>query len=309
MPDITATTGLAGYFKIESKQPDGTVKVLADWFPNLITDQGMNRIGSAASVAGIWNNCHLGSGTTAPAVTDTALQSFVVGVGPSGNPIESATTSPPYFTTLTLAYVFAQGAVVGNFSEIGVGWATSGATLFSRSLIKDGSGNPTTITVTAIEQLTVYYSLRLYPPQTDTVSVVSIGGVSTTVNVRPYGIASSLGGGSSTGFHVNGIGTTGWITYGQSEVYNGLVGAITGFPSGVVAYSVTRSALAYSNNSFYRDLVFSFSTTQGNLAGGISSALASVQPGKWQIGFAPAIAKDNTKTLSLTLRVGWARRP
>ena len=50
----------------------------------------------------------------------------------------------------------------------------------------------------------------------------------------------------------------------------------------------------------------------GNLAGGIKSfafymmyyaALA------FQIQFTPNIAKDNTKTLSLTFTVTWARRP
>lgn len=48
-----------------------------------------------------------------------------------------------------------------------------------------------------------------------------------------------------------------------------------------------------------------------NLSGGIRSILILSNSGvcRYQIQFDPAIPKDNTKVLSLTIQHSWARRP
>ena len=33
-----------GWYKFEAVRPDGTKRLLADWFPNLITDAGLERM-------------------------------------------------------------------------------------------------------------------------------------------------------------------------------------------------------------------------------------------------------------------------
>lgn len=57
---------------------------------------------------------------------------------------------------------FNKGAAKGNISEIGVGNNTDGNPLWSRTLILDHSGNPTSITILEDEYLTVTYEARRY---------------------------------------------------------------------------------------------------------------------------------------------------
>ena len=64
--------------------------------------------------------------------------------------------------------------------------------LFSRALIRDGAGNPTTLTVTAIDILTVTYQLRLYRPTTDIVSTVCSTAVYTMLVAQAVGAVYTL---------------------------------------------------------------------------------------------------------------------
>jgi hypothetical protein len=301
--------GLEGFFKIEAIQPDGSRKVLADWFPNLITDLGLNRWGTGDIV----KFCGVGTGTAQPLATDTGLQTPLA-FTTSGSYTATASTSsgaPPYSFTSNRTFNFAQGAVVGNISEVSVGWAGANGSAWSHARIKDGGGVDTTITVTAVEQLSVTYLLKINVPMADVVTVPTIGGVVTTATLRAanatnVGAWPDYSGGNGTLFDAMFINSM-TTTYKSVGAYNGAIGAITGSPSGGFSAGQWSSADAYANNSLYFDQTFSFSTTQGNVAGGISAVLINPPLGEYQIGFAPAIAKDNTKTLTLTLRTSWAR--
>lgn len=141
---------------------DGSVETYQA--PNLVLDSGI-----AIATAGgngitsnlLLTNCVVGTGATPPAVTDTALVSQLA-VSPNGV-MQSGTYSydeigDDLSAVTVMRYTFAIGAVVGNISEIGI--RPSGQTnLFSRALIVDGGGSPTTITVTASDQLIVDYTL------------------------------------------------------------------------------------------------------------------------------------------------------
>jgi hypothetical protein len=300
--------GLEGFFKIEAIQPDGSRKVLADWFPNLITDLGLNRWGTD----GIVLFCGVGTGTAQPQVTDTGLQTplaFTAG-GSYTSTASTSSGSAPYTFTSNRTFTFAQGAVVGNISEVSVGWAGANGSAWSHARIKDGGGVDTTITVTAIEQLSVTYLLKINVPMVD---VPTIGGVVTTATLRAAGTTSvgnwpDYSGVPAALFDSMFVSTLG-STYKSVVAYDGAIGVITGSPSGANSSGAWASTAAYSNNSLFFDQTFSFSTVQGNLAGGIDAVLIRVPLGNYQIGFVPAIAKDNTKTLSLTLRTSWGRGP
>lgn len=132
--------------------------------PNLILNSGIAR--ATSDSAGITSdslltNCLVGTGTGAPLVTDTELQSPLAtspnGVRQSGT-YSYDSGADEITTTTVMRYTFALGAVVGNLSEIGIR-PSSVSNLFSRALIVDGSGDPTTITVTADDQLIVDYTL------------------------------------------------------------------------------------------------------------------------------------------------------
>lgn len=311
-PDAALHTGLQGFFKIEAKQPDGAVRVLADWFPNLITDIGLNRWGTGAIV----QFCGVGTGTAQPQVTDTGLTTPLAftSSGQYTSVPDAAQPSAPYFITLTRTFNFAQGAVVGNISEVSVGWAGSNGSAWSHARIKDGGGVDTTITVTAIEQLSVTYQLRLNIVTTDVVTTPTIGGVVTTVTLRPAQVTSSswaqVTGGAAAAFdYAYAAANVASGVFRSCVPYVGPIGAVTGTPSGSTGTSAgPMSTGAYANNSLYIDATYPFSISQGNIAGGIGAVLVNAaNAGLWQAGFVPSIAKDNTKTLNLTFRLSWAR--
>jgi hypothetical protein len=303
---VHTKVGLEGFFKIEAIQPDGSRKVLADWFPNLITDIGLNRWGSG----GIVTACGVGTGTAQPLITDTGLQTPLAFTSTMDSQQPTAAGVAPYATTQARTFTFAQGAVVGNISEVSVGWAAANGSAWSHARIKDGGGVDTTITVTAIEQLSVTYLLKGNIPSTDVTANVTIGGTATTVTIRGSQVT-----GTQAWFSWFGVGNTAFDrrfdTYMGTYIgaYDGAIGVITGTPSGTQQQiDGSRTISAYSNNSLYTESVINFSTSQANFAGGLDSILLN-QLGhtQWQVGFVPAVAKDNTKTFSMTFRTSWAR--
>jgi hypothetical protein len=297
----TFTVGMQGRYKIEAIQPDGTTRLLVDWFDNLITDIGMNRLGAGASVQ--W--CSVGTGTAQPAQGDTGLQTPIAFTN-SYTTSRAAQSTPPYYQTNTRVFTFAQGAVVANISEVGVGWSGANGTLFSRARIKDGGGVDTTITVTAIEQLSVTYQLRLNIPNTDVVTTPTINGQVTTVTVRAAQAAAV------DWSYVSGSVFDGRLGVFNSNLffspYNGPIGGVTGSPSGTnLGNSASVTQTAYSNNSFYTEFVVNWTISQGNDPGGIDSILCATNPGYFQLGFVPPILKLNTQTMQMTYRLAWSR--
>lgn len=299
--------GLTGHFLLEAVHAEtGERRVLAA-FDNLITNGGLDRLGSAGSSAVI-SHVQVGTGSTAPANTDSALANYLAGTNRSYSYSASYGGNPTYHTEATHYWEFNQGAAAGNLSEIGVGWAASGS-LFSRALIVDGGGSPTTITVTAIEFLAVTYKLRMYPPTADVTGTITLDGDDYDYIIRP-----SLAGGVAWAAH-------GQQAYAASSgayaelVYTGDIGAMTSSPAGSAASISSASVAAYSGGSYKRSLTYSASIGQGNLSGGIRSLAFSLYTNgglsqmKWQCQFDPKIPKDNTKTLSLTYDVSWSRKP
>ncbi len=302
--------GLTGHFLLEAVNAEtGERRFLAE-FDNLITNGGLDRLGNAGGSAVI-SHVQVGTGSAAPANTDSALANYLAGTNRSSSYLASYGGNPTYHTEATFSWEFDQGAAAGNLSEIGVGWAASGS-LFSRALIVDGGGSPTTITVAAIEFLSVTYKLRMYPPTTDTTGTITLDGADYDYIIRP-----ASAGGDSWQSH----GQAAYASYqGSNRVaaYTGDIGAMTGYPSGTVGYLGfgTPTVGAYSAGSYKRTLTAAASISQLNLSGGIrsillpiSSIIGSLTQMAWQCQFDPKIPKDNTKTLSLTFDVSWARKP
>jgi len=296
---------VAGRFKIEAVRLDGTKRLLADWFPNLILDAGLNRWGTGAIITA----CQVGTGSATPTESDTQLQSRVAGTSTIQASNLGAQGSAPYYGYQQRTFRFGAGAAAGNLAEVGVGWATSGAALWSRALILDGEGDPTTITVLGDEFLDVTYELRTYPPTVDGEFNITISGVEYTCVMRAASVTNGNMWASEIAAAVG-------SSPRHSTAYNGAIGAITSSPSGTSSSTpLTGVAAAYSNNSLQRDITIAFDLNTGNLAGGISAigfsggmGVANEVLGRYQCSFSPAIPKDNTKTLSLEYRVEWARK-
>lgn len=270
------------------------------WVPNLITNTGLDGIGTQSCNIGY---CSVGLGNTTPAFTDSTLNAYDQ-TATWSNRVEGNSGSPDYVKMLTFTYLFPIQGSAKNYAEVGVGPDAGGLSLFSRALIVDVGGAPTTFTVLAGEQLEVTYRLWHYPILTDQSSTVTISGTSYTVTVRPSNVDNNSAGAS---FFNN----TNWSGIFLLVSDTGL-GPINSAPSG--SSPKAPSAIGpYVSGQYYRDLTWNWSTTEANMNInalynlGINLASGGTLGHTYQVGMSPAIPKDNTKTLSLTFRVSWGR--
>lgn len=306
---INIRLGLSGEYRmVVSKDPECKEIVSVNSFKNLITDNGFELIGTTSIRSDFTNICSrfcVGSGSTAPAVTDTSLANLVA----VANSIPTTSVYTSYddgYTQTIFSYQFGIGVAAGNLSEIGIG--ASASSLFSRALILDSGGNPTTITVLPNEYLTVYYTLRCAIPKTDQTFTFTadIGGAPTSVTavVRPARANSST---DESWRLRTGIGQSGGTA---GAVYSGSLGTPISVPSGassMVAQSY-YTVQSYSASSLQRKADIDLTINQGNLAGGvIKSIVHTLGPGCWQIEFTPGIPKNNTQTAKFTIGYSWGR--
>lgn len=151
---------VAARFKLIAHKGDGIPLRQTDWFDNIVLDTGLARM-----AVGTWiDRCCVGSGNTTPVVSQTALTSFIAStltIQAESSTIQ--TTTAPYYRAYIMTWRFGMGAATGNISEVGLGWGN--ANLWNRALVKDISGNPTTITVLSDEYLDVVSEVREYPQQ------------------------------------------------------------------------------------------------------------------------------------------------
>lgn len=326
---IPIHTGLQGFYKLIKHKGDaegnpvpGTEEVVADWFPNLITNNGKNLFANQFAYVAF---CQVGTGNTVPSVNDTALANRVAGT--SGNDGSGslgytfgAQGSAPYFGWGRRVYRFGVGAAAGNLAEVGVGPQNIG-NLFSRALIVDGVGAPTVITVLSDEILDVVYEMRVYPILSDLPGNIILEGINRTTVLRSASVTETSG--NTTGNFTPGGGGS-WNNIGNNGkiaiVYGGAatLGAITSQPlSGpggggaqyISAFGQNRiTILPYVLNTFYLDCRMDFGLNDANIALGIGAVLFGLQYGcSFQISFSPPLDKQPTKIMSLTFRVYWDR--
>ena len=304
-PILELHTEVEGWFKFEAISEDGTKRVLADWFPNLITDQGLNQMGTLAT----WlNACQVGSGSTVPAVSDTQLVTLVAGTTTVQSTIKGIQSIPPYYASRTMTYRFAAGVATGTLSEVGVGITATVGNLYSRALILDGTGTPTTLTILSTETLDVTYQCRYYVPTVDLTGSILLR---TTTHAW-----------TSRACRCTAIGYWWYNAGGQAEntsagagaaplFFGGLtaaIAAIESYPTGTSYTGVTITWASYINNSFYTDATITAGLTIGNNAAGLGAVRLNLGIGTYQIGFVPNIMKTSSDILVLVVRHSWGRK-
>ena len=251
----------------------------------------------------------IGTGTTPPDVAQTSLSAHTAfaTANTSGTSTVVNLGAPSYASQHPFSYTFAQGAVVGNMTEVGVGTENTAGKLFSRALIVDTNGDPVTLTLTSIDQLTLYYRITIYPPITDQTGSFDIGGIT-------YNYTSRLL--SAGGF----AGSPHTFASAFSKVYSsqmfgpGVTLApitATTLSGGTAANPVFGSSGPYVTGTRYRTWTLTHTPTQSVISGGISgmivTSVAPYQVIQFQFIFDKPIPKTNTQTLVLTLRFSWAR--
>lgn len=290
---------MQGRYQLRSYRRDGVTPVAAStWFDNLILNQGLDLFGAGESYL---QQCSVGTGTGTPGVTDTALGSLVAATTTLQDSADSNNGSSPYGATISIVKRFAEGVAEGNLTEVGIGDTSEG--LFSRALILDGMGSPTTFPVASDEVLDVAYELTFYPPLDDVEDSVTITGsgshdyVARTANVGAWEPHATRGLAPLIDFMV---------------AHSGGIGAITGAPSGTTDNATSSNDDAYTPGSYLRTCSATWGLTDGNVGDGIAAVrvryeVPSNKEMQFQTSFSPDIPKDGTKVLTLNYSVSWAR--
>ena len=304
---------MEGLFKFIVRRADGSIKQETPFSRNLILNQGLNFFGSTAQYVSF---CGVGTSTSPPTATDTALLAGPIYTTTLQASVDTGSGGAPWYVATSRTFRFALGQLNGNYTEVGVG-ATQPA-LFSRALITPDGVNPTALPVQSDEQLDVVYQLRYYAPASDVTGSITLAGQSYSFTGRAayvgvFGVSSGGFGNVLFGASWGNLAFGARPFSGSSEnyVYAGNIGPVTGEPVGTRATSGTEHVTnSYSAGSYQRSGRINYGLNDGNLAGGIRSMLVHVAGGGlYQYEFTPNIPKDNTKTLGIDAQVSWARRP
>lgn len=297
---------LKGEFRMVAVNADtGEERLLADWFPNLITNSGLDAIGMAGNPV---YACAVGSGNTPPTVLNSTLQSQVASTNVGGSiGSASAAVSAPYATTLERSWRFDAGVAAGNLSEVGI-FSYGPVMLFSRSLIKDTEGNPTTITVLSNEFLDVSYRLSIYYPESDVTGALLLGSTTHGFTVRPSSVtyASSYPRGAYAQFNA---------TASAAYVYASpaTIGPVTDSPTTAHGYAIAGVTNdTYVPGSYRITGSLNLALDSANWPAGISALIFPLERFSgmvYQAQFTPPIPKANTQTLKIDVAVSWGRRP
>lgn len=280
-------------------------------FHNLLLNNGLNRFATQLPESA-YRYCHVGLGTATPAVTDSQLSNFLANVSLS-LPVEAVSNSgsPNYYSARTFQWTSAIGALgTNNLTEVGISGTSTNGNLFSRELIRDGGGSPTSFPIASTEQLQVTYELRIYPKLTDTLATVNISGVNYDTTTRGLAISSTSDWGPQT------CAPAGGTNYNVASKVGGSIAAFSGAMvanttgstgiSGSLGGATSILEGSYSGDTHHKSTQATWSTTAGN--GNIATIRWPFYCACFQIGYSPAIPKTSAKTLLLNQRISWARR-
>ena len=312
-PIIELKSELEGIIKLEIIKEDGTLKEAEGLnipFYNLITDAGLNYVNGIQTIWSCMNYCRVGTSSTPPTINDTTLGSQTGSYTFSESSTPSVQSSTlPYYSSTQSVFTFSVGGVSGNLTEIGFFSSISNGVMWSRALIKDSGGNPTTLTILPTEQLKVTYTVRRYLPTSFTGSfTLNTNGTNSTINytIMPANINLT----SSPWY-------TGCVSQNSMYLYayeTNMLGSITSRPSGTVSSEVTGDGVDYVSGSFQRDFTLTIPISTANFVTGIGSMTFWVgsynvvqETCGYQCSFSPKIRKTASKTLTIRLRLSWGR--
>lgn len=331
---ILPKIGLAGFYRIQThKYKSGKLHYDTGWFRNIITNVGLIDWYTNTGLGGYdyWGsmcaaNC-VGTGSATPTTSDTQLASFLASAGAktSGGGtgyagfdttgyVAAAAPIPAYWYGQS-SWQYGTGVAAGNLTEVGVfpGNPGGGAVapyynghLFSRALILDSNGNPTTITVLSDEILTVTWQLNYYLDLTDHSFTFNLNGSPITGVYRMFAA-------SSVPLEI--ASATRTTDYSITAYSGDIVSAISGSPTGKLG-SINQNTAGMTVNNFVNDLSNTgtcycdcTATCPTNTVTGTISSL-SFQRHMWTYQFgqlSQPIIKSSGQQLQMGFRTAWGR--
>lgn len=327
MNTINVPLNMAGRYQLEIGKLDadgnevpGSRRVAVPWFDNLITDGGLDQLGNVDYTTDLIGYCRIGTGNTTPANTDTGLVAQVgatntAGIGALGSGLSVDGT----YIYRSVSKRFLPGTVSGvNLAEVAMASAATGQ-VFSRSLIKDAGGNPTTITLASDEYLDVIYELRLYLPANDQTVAATIDGAANTVTIRYATKVQQLNNWAARlgfPFDYRGLGdAVNNPTFSRNDGIENMPDAATGW--GLPPNEADVTIGTYSTGSYTKSFTLVIGPEQSNFATGIGAVLLGVidgtdsrgqgSLGPWAFGFSPKLNKTSTRKATVTVSFTWGR--
>ncbi len=318
--EMRSRVTMEGFYSLKLVKADTGRLVRELSFPNVICNSGFNGLKG-------FNRCYIGYGTAPPSITDTALGNatavtYVTANGSSefiNTGVAVSPAAPDYTYSECIVYPsFMAGVGTGNITEIGMGIDGGGlipSSLWSRSLIVDGSGNPISITKLADEILHVTYTVRIYIDTADLLYDLNITGSGTHAIVQRPAYTGTWG----FRVPVNGNSVGSSVLPTQAVGPGATLGPITGTITGGTTASLpgVGAANTYVPGSYSSSATKTVGITDGNLTGGIAAFLRydpklsfssmNFAHRSVQMTVTPPIMKDNTKVLTLNSSFGWAR--
>ena len=282
------------------------IKLDTGWHKNQITDIGLVQMG-ATSTDNWRNYCHVGSGTSTPDPTDTALDTFMGSSNSRSGGAFTRQTADPWGIFEQQVYRFNAGNATGTIREAGISWNTVTGSLFSRFLVTPA------IVKNADQVLDIYWEFRMYRQGSDIIN--------TNVDIPEDGI-SVLYNTITRGSNYNSINPgTAFRQFGAYQgswnfAFSGPIGSITGSPSGTSDSSYGLSypgSVVPITDGAYRDVTWSAPLTEANVGGIRCTRHRHDHNYDVQIQYTDVatgtrlIPKDNTNILDLSLRTTWKR--
>jgi hypothetical protein len=305
--------GVKGHFTLHKGTSEEDRQLVAD-FDNLVLDSGLDYFGVGRVPMGY---CHVGISNTTPSAGQMGLISPIAATyaTPTGLPSTYALDTEAFKIIFTAHRRFNAGVFDNDtIAEIGMGYRESFTystyPMFSRALIVDEFGDPTTITLSALEYLDVTYTLELYFNGGDTVGTFSDGTNTYNYTLRLRDFSSLV---PSQLYGIN-----------LSNLYNCTAhnGLILGTPLGSPTVTATNTSssmpsVSYVAGSFSSVLKAIFNTTAGitnNEYDGLSLYIgnSSGRTINFQVSISPAIPKysegDATpNSVTFTFSISWGR--
>lgn len=293
-----------------------TPKIWLNTTNNMILDSGLVAV---ATKDLFMDYVHLGSGITTPNPLQITLANKLVAtrgdrrLGDSYSENVVGDLTNPYHR-ITRTYRVEPSDIDQTYTEIGVGWNTE--MLFSRSLLKNSSGDNESIFIPAGDYVEIVYQLTVYIPAGETVTVITPTGNPSddiTVTIKAAGVIDipketsgtwSLNGAydyNVTTFTTRSLlnTTSSYFNFGSGPIGN----TIADYPS-VTNTGSKKILVDYEGGNTATFRIWSYPNED---TGSIRCAVVSVGFFTFQVEFNPPIDKGVNDELFIYFTLSWGR--
>lgn len=305
---------VSGRYELKATKVDGSSERVLAAFDNLILNSGLDQLLTSPDPGNqaydeFWGEHVVGASGAEEDPSQTGLLALVSTTTQSSRAVVTWQASNPLEWVFTSTSRFPAGSAAGNIAEVGVKprWSDN---LFSRALVRDVDGQPTTIQVGSDEFLDVTYVFTLRVDPIDRPFTINISsGSHSGVLRKGYLTASIVQSFARKGFG-NPAPRAGSTATGYSHVSAGALGPAGGdIPQPEVSAAITAAIATYTPGAFYRDVTYSMGLDEGNIVAPGFKALhiGDTNSGGLQLSFDPPIPKTAERIFRVTVRISVSR--